>query len=105
MNRYEKEHIAKMSPKYRPIGAWGYFGYTLLFSLPIIGFIAWLICACSGSNINRRSFARSYFCAFLIGLIIALVALTIILVVAARLRAALTLKILCSLYSSSLRAW
>ncbi len=47
MNRYEKEHIAKMSPKYRPIGAWGYFGYTLLFSLPIIGFIAWLISACS----------------------------------------------------------
>lgn len=25
--------------EYKPISAWGYFGYNILFSIPIIGFI------------------------------------------------------------------
>ena len=66
MNRYEKDEIANLPSQYRPIGAWGYFGYTILFSIPVIGFICLIIFALSSSNINRRSFARSYFCAFLI---------------------------------------
>ena len=38
---------------YRPISAWGYFGYNLLFSIPIIGFILLLVFALGGTaNIN-----------------------------------------------------
>lgn len=74
MTSYEKEEISRLPEKYRPLGAWGYFGYTILFSLPIIGFICLIIFACSGSNVNRRSFARSYFC----GLILVLIVLGII---------------------------
>lgn len=48
--------------KYAPISAWGYFGYSLLFSIPIIGFIFLIIFSFSSANINRRSFARSFFC-------------------------------------------
>jgi len=70
MNNYEKDAAARLPSEFRPLGAWGYFGYSLLFSIPLIGFIALIICACSGSNINRRSFARSYFCGFLICVII-----------------------------------
>ncbi len=66
MNKYEKEVAGNLPAEFRPLGAWGYFGYSLLFSIPLIGFIALIICACSGSNINRRSFARSYFCGFII---------------------------------------
>lgn len=66
MNSYEKEEISKLPPQYRPLGAWGYFGYSILFSIPIVGFIFLIVFACSGSNINRRSYARSYFCAFII---------------------------------------
>lgn len=55
--------------KYKPIGAWGYFGYQLLFSLPIIGFILLIVFSFSDENINRRNFARSYWCALLIGII------------------------------------
>lgn len=77
MNRYEKQEIANLPDKYRPIGAWGYFGLTILFSIPIIGFICLLIFAFSGSNINRRSFARSYFCGLII-VVIAVVALIVI---------------------------
>lgn len=56
--------------EYKPISMWGYFGYELLFSIPIIGFILLLVFSFGGTkNINLRNFARSYFC-FLIILII-----------------------------------
>ena len=56
--------------EYKPISAWGYFGYEILFCLPIIGFIFLLVFAFNNSNINRRNFARSYFCVFLISAVI-----------------------------------
>lgn len=57
--------------EYEPISMWGYFGYEILFSIPIIGFIMLLIYAFGGTkNINLRNFARSYFCLFIIFMII-----------------------------------
>ncbi len=57
--------------EYKPISMWGYFGYEILFSIPCIGFILLLVFAFGGtSNINLRNFARSYFCFFIIGLIL-----------------------------------
>ena len=57
--------------EYEPISMWGYFGYEILFSIPIIGFIMLLIYAFGGTkNINLRNFARSYFCLFIIGVVI-----------------------------------
>lgn len=57
---------------YRPISAWGYFGYNLLFSIPILGFIMLIVFACGGTaNINLRNYARSFFCTFALALIIA----------------------------------
>ncbi len=80
MNRREKDEINKLPDKYRPIGAWGYLGYQILFSLPLVGFICLVIFALSDSNINRRSFARMYFLiAFLVILLFAVV-ITVILV-------------------------
>lgn len=29
--------------KYRPLGMWAYFGYTILFSIPLLGFIFLII--------------------------------------------------------------
>ena len=69
MNRYEKDEIRGLPDKYKPIGAWAYFGYQILFSIPLIGFICLLIFSFSDSNIHRRSFARSYFCGLIIVLI------------------------------------
>lgn len=70
----------QLPPQYRPISAWGYFGYTLLFSLPVAGFVLLIVFSCSSANINRRNFARSYFCALLIVGIIAAIALVITLI-------------------------
>lgn len=70
MNNREREEIDNLPDKYRPLGAWGYFGYQILFSIPVVGFICLIIFALSDSNINRRSFARSYFCVTIIAVII-----------------------------------
>lgn len=59
-----------LPPEYRPLSAWEYFGYTWLFTVPLIGFIFLLIFAFDKSNINRRNFARSYFCSLVIAAII-----------------------------------
>lgn len=57
--------------EYKPISMWGYFGYEILFSIPIIGFIVLLVYAFGGTrNINLKNFARSYFCLFIIAMII-----------------------------------
>ncbi len=76
MNYYEKEEIGGLPEKYRPLTAWAYVGYQLLFAIPFIGFIILLVFCFSDGNINRRSFARSYFCVFLLVLIVLGVLLT-----------------------------
>ena len=46
-----------------PISMWGYFGYEILFSIPIVGFVLLLVFSFGGTNnMNLRNFARSYFC-------------------------------------------
>ncbi len=56
--------------EYKPISAWGYFGYQLLFAVPLVGLILLIVFSLGGTrNINLRNFARSYFCIYLLGLI------------------------------------
>ena len=74
MKQHEKDEIKQLPSKYKPIGAWGYFGLNILFAIPVVGLICLIIFACSGSNINRRSYARSFFC----GLILAVILIGII---------------------------
>ncbi len=50
----------------KPIGAWGYFGLKILFAIPIVGFVFLIVFSFSRGNLNRRSFARSYWCTALI---------------------------------------
>lgn len=59
--------------EYRPLSAWAYFGYNLLFSIPLIGFIMLIVFAFDSSNINRRNYARSFFCGLLLAVIILIV--------------------------------
>ncbi len=46
----------------QPLSPWAYFGLQLLFAIPVIGFVFLIVFSCNGSNINRRNFARSYWC-------------------------------------------
>lgn len=54
----------------KPMGAWSYFGLQLLFAIPIVGFVFLIVFSFSRGNLNRRSFARSYWCAALVGVAI-----------------------------------
>lgn len=59
----------KLPVEYRPLSPWAYFGYSILFSIPVIGFICLVIFSFSNANINRRNYARSYFCVIVLAII------------------------------------
>lgn len=67
------EQNQNIPEQYRVLSPWSYFGYKLLFSIPIAGFICAIIFAFDDSNLNRRNYARSYFCELLIAVIIIVV--------------------------------
>lgn len=50
------------SEQYRPLGPWAYFGYTILFGIPVVGIIMLIVYSFNDTNINRRNFARSFWC-------------------------------------------
>ena len=58
---------------YKPISAWGYVGYTLLFCIPLVGLIMLIVFSFSDANINRRNYARSYWCMLLLSIIITVI--------------------------------
>ena len=63
----------------RPLGPWAYFGYSLLFSIPIVGFILLIVFSFAGRNVNRKNFARSYWCRFILILAFVLIFVVIVL--------------------------
>ncbi len=69
MNEFERAHLPEV---YRPLSPWSYFGLEILYALPVIGWV-FLICHALGSrNVNKRNFARSFFCVYVVLLILAL---------------------------------
>ncbi len=69
----DNAQLNNIPEEYRPISMWGYFGYELLFSIPFVGLILLLVFSFGGAkNINLRNFARSYFCFYIIIVIIAM---------------------------------
>ena len=61
-----------------PISSWGYVGYKILWSIPVIGWLFWLHAALASSNRNKKNFARSFFCEVLLCILIAVFAAVII---------------------------
>ena len=63
----------ELPERLRPLSPWAYFGYNLLFAIPIVGFILLIVFSCSGANVNRRNYARSFWCLLIIVAVAALV--------------------------------
>ena len=61
--------------QYAPLSPWAYFGLQILFSIPVVGFIFLIVFSISSGNINRRNFARSYWCVYVVALIVFIVLL------------------------------
>ncbi len=70
----------KIPAEYSPLSPWAYFGLQILFSVPIVGFVFLIVFSFNKSNLNRRNFARSYWCGLIIALAIIIVAVVIALV-------------------------
>jgi len=67
-----------VSAEYQPISMWGYFGYELLFGIPVIGFIILLVFAFGGTpNKNLKNFARSKFCCAIVAIVLSVVLLAV----------------------------
>ena len=59
--------VAERIPEeYQPLSPWAYFGLQILFAIPVVGFIFLIIFSINGANLNRRNFARSYWCSLII---------------------------------------
>ncbi len=69
-------NTSKLPYEYTPISMWGYFGYQILFSIPVIGWIFIVIFALTAQNINLRNFARSQFCVMIIWLFLVVIMAT-----------------------------
>ena len=68
--------MAHLTDKYTPIKPFAYFFLQILYSIPVIGFIFLIIHAIGHENINRKNFARSYFCGLILVVIIFIVVMT-----------------------------
>lgn len=74
-NKKNLNSSEQLLPKsYRPLSAWNYFWRTVLYSIPVIGFIFLLIHALASKSRHGKSYARSYFCGILLAIIVGVVA-------------------------------
>ena len=65
-----RDHSLEIPAQYKPLSPWAYIGYSILFAIPLIGLICLIVFSFNSNNLNRRNYARSYWCAILIALII-----------------------------------
>ena len=71
MEEFNEQNIPEA---YKPISAWGFVGWSLLFNLPLVGWIIVIVFACGVSAKKIvTNFARSYLLMWLIATIIAVV--------------------------------
>lgn len=55
---------------YNPVGMWGYFFYTILLNIPVVGWIFMIVFAVGVTkNINLRNYSRAWLCGYAVALI------------------------------------
>ncbi len=62
----------------KALSPWAYFGYSLLFAIPVIGWILLVVFSFIPKNVNLKNFARSYWLWAIVLLAITLVVLILI---------------------------
>lgn len=67
MNDFELQHLPEA---YRPLSPWAYFGLGILYALPLVGWVFLIVHAIGSRNLNRRNYARSYFCAYVLAIVL-----------------------------------
>ena len=72
---------ANLPAQYKPLSPWAYFGLSLLFAAPIVGFVFLIVFSFNNNNINRRNYARSFFCMLLIAAILLVIFVLVVVLV------------------------
>ena len=67
-------------PRFKPLSPWVYLGYFLLFTVVPFGWIAAIVFSFNDDNINRRNFARAYWCAVLVSVILTVIGVIIVVI-------------------------
>ncbi len=70
----------RIPPEYKPLSPWAYFGWSLLYSIPFVGFVLLIVMSFAPRNKNHKNFTRSYWCAVLVALCV--LVLTVVMAVA-----------------------
>ena len=65
--------IAPAPKEVKLLGPWGYFGLKILFSIPLVGFILLIVFSLDNKHLNRRNFARSYWCDLILTIVVSIV--------------------------------
>lgn len=75
----QKPAAQEIPGEYKPLSPWAYFGWQLLFAIPVVGFVLLIVMSFAPKNKNLKNLARSYWCALLIvvALIVTIVVLTL----------------------------
>ena len=75
---FRPEPEPELPKENQPLSPWAYFGYGLLFLIPAVGFILLIVFSFNDGNVNRRNFARSYWCSLIPVLAIVLILLVLV---------------------------
>ena len=63
---------SNLAPEYRPLGAWEYFGYSVLYCIPIVGLVFAFIYAFNNDNIHRKNHALAFLYALAISIVLSI---------------------------------
>ena len=67
-----EDPVTTASKEVKLLGPWGYFGLKILFSIPLVGFILLIVFSFDNKHLNRRNFARSYWCDLILSVVVTL---------------------------------
>ena len=66
--------MENLPEEYKPLSPWTYFLLNIVYATPLIGIIVLIVMALGGTdNINKRNYARSFFCSLLVSAILILI--------------------------------
>ena len=66
--------MENLPEEYKPLSPWTYFLLNIVYAIPLVGFIVLIVMALGGTdNINKRNYARSFFCSLLVSAILILI--------------------------------
>lgn len=66
--------MENLPEEYKPLSPWTYFLLNIVYAIPLIGFIVLIVMALGGTdNINKRNYARSFFCSLLVSAILLII--------------------------------